>query len=947
MTFVNNNKPQYDLPQWYPMSPTPVATPLATCTADDGSNNALYAAFAGAAFYKWDSAANGWQQLANLPTAAVTSISLKYSKFAGYRGNTLGATANTMTLAPVNPAMLVGQTIRIMSGAGAGQDRTISAATPVTVWDKGLITGVTASTLVDATKNWKINQWVGYQIRVVHGTGQSIIRKVLYNDQTTLYLQDSNYQQLEPWQNTTLYTAAPYTLPVATAGSQAHYTIETADITLSTPWTVQPDATSSFVILTGGIFALTANASAPWSTLYYYDCLLDSWTQKTAIGGHLVAALTGDWSLERTGEVGGVFLTGTATSATSTSLTSTALSMGTDRYTNHQLRITGGTGMGQRRRILTNTSNKFNIEKPWTVQPDATSTFSILGSTNTMYLSGNNQATIHQYNIEEDIWSPSNVYCIGIARQGSVTFGGQEGIGITSITRNGGGITAINPTPTAGGSGYSLGDILTFSASGTLGKAKVTGITSAGAVTSVMLYGCGSGYVTGTGLATTGGTGTACTLAITSVGIVGRVVTAMNHNLAIGDSFVASGATEALWNAQYTVLGCDSLTAFDIATTATANWVATQAQTVSILVDSTQNWTVNEHAGRLVTIQVAGTAPTTQIRKIVSNTATTLTLNANITAAVNGTSRYVIHEPHLPGRATQYPVSTQGATGYATSGSTTTLVDSTKNWTPGQWVGYKFRIINGTGAVGGNEIAITANSETTLTYTTQTFTPDATTKYMIMDTFGSVGSGTTTTITDTTKKWAVNQFAGKRVRIASGLGAGQELLISSNTATVLTFGAGTAPDATSTYCILESQARGVGSNLNWIFGNTNTSTQGKYISCFFGGGTNLYGRYDVTTELWEITQVTSPQSELLNTGSGFAYSGKNRIYYQVNSTGRCGYIDVNTMLNYVMPALLQAPLGTALAGNRFEVITTSDGIDILVLLDNSGQRMWRSIVLFY
>ena len=944
MTFINNNKQQYDLPLWQPLAPLPIASGAgsATCTADDGTNKLLYYTMNGL-FYCWSSVTNGWLQLASLPTAAVTSIALKYSKFAGYRGNCLGATSNSMTVAPVSPSLLVGKTVRIMSGAGAGQDRIIRSATTVKIWDKGLLTAITAQSLTDNLKNWKINQFVGYQVKLTYGTGQTIIRKVLYNDATTLYFQDANYQQLEAWQNTAIYTASPYTLPVTTAGSQAHYQIETADITVDT-WTVIPDSTSSFAVLTGGIFALTGNASAPWSTMYYYDCLLDCWTQKTAIGGHLLAGLTGDWSLERTGEVGGIFIVNSATtSATTTSITTTSLALVVDSYVNYQIRITGGTGMGQRRRILSNTSNTFNIDKPWNVNPDATSTYSIYGNTNVMYLSGNNQASLYQYNVEEDIWSPSTVYTIGEARNGSVTFGGQEGIAITSIARNTGGVTAVTTVPVAGGSAYTVGDILTLSTAGTLGKVKVTSVNITGAVTGVILYGCGLTYATGTS-ATTGGTGTACTIAITSVGVVGRVTTAHNHNLAIGDSYVSSGAVESLWNVSSTVLGCDSLTMFDIATTATAVWAAAQSQGTTLLVDSVQNWTVNEHTGRLVTIQVAGTSPTTQVRRIVSNTATTLTLNAAITTAVNGTSRYVISEPYLQGRAVQYPAIGMGGVGYATSGTTTTLVDSTKAWIPNQWAGAKFRIMSGIGI--GNEVAITSNTETTLTYSVQSFTPTTATKYLIMDSFGLATAGSTTTLTDSTKKWAVNQWAGKKLRIISGTGQGQELIIVSNTVNVLTFALATAPDTTSNYCILESQQRGVGSNINWVFGNTDPATKGDYIVCFFGNGTNVFGRYNITTELWEITQITSPQGELLTTGSSFAYSGKDRLYYQVNSTGRVGYVELNSLSNNIMCQLTWAPLGTAIVGNRLEVITTDDGVDFLVLLDNTGSRIWRSQVLY-
>jgi hypothetical protein len=66
-----------------------------------------------------------------------------------------------------------------------------------------------------------------------------------------------------------------------------------------------------------------------------------------------------------------------------------------------------------------------------------------------------------------------------------------------------------------------------------------------------------------------------------------------------------------------------------------------------------------------------------------------------------------------------------------------------------------------------------------------------------MDTFGlATVAGATTTLTDSTKNWTVNQWAGKRVRFTSGTGFGQESTIASNTATVLTFAAVTTAPAT-------------------------------------------------------------------------------------------------------------------------------------------------------
>lgn len=64
-------------------------------------------------------------------------------------------------------------------------------------------------------------------------------------------------------------------------------------------------------------------------------------------------------------------------------------------------------------------------------------------------------------------------------------------------------IIAINPIPTAGGSGYNVGDILTLS-EGLLGTVKVTAVTN-GVVTAVSLRSGGVNYTVGAGKATTGG----------------------------------------------------------------------------------------------------------------------------------------------------------------------------------------------------------------------------------------------------------------------------------------------------------------------------------------------------------------------------------------------------------------------------------------------------------
>lgn len=72
----------------------------------------------------------------------------------------------------------------------------------------------------------------------------------------------------------------------------------------------------------------------------------------------------------------------------------------------------------------------------------------------------------------------------------------------------------------------------------------------------------------------------------------------------------------------------------------------------------------------------------------------------------------------------------------------------------------------------------------------------------------STGTNTTNTINDTTKSWTVNQYAGYKITILSGTGAGQTFYITSNTATQVTITGNWSviPDATSVYQLKVSSA---------------------------------------------------------------------------------------------------------------------------------------------
>lgn len=116
-------------------------------------------------------------------------------------------------------------------------------------------------------------------------------------------------------------------------------------------------------------------------------------------------------------------------------------------------------------------------------------------------------------------------------------------LGIQTYTQTSAEITSINATPTAGGSGYVVGDLLTVTSTGVGAKISVDTVDGSGGVTSASLVTAGRGYTAGTGRTTayypgTTGAGTGCTINITAIGTGKTISTAAT--LSIDGAPVAS-----------------------------------------------------------------------------------------------------------------------------------------------------------------------------------------------------------------------------------------------------------------------------------------------------------------------------------------------------------------------------------------------------------------------
>jgi hypothetical protein len=937
MALTNNLKKTIDQPVWEWTRFALTGFTNAACgfaTAIDGSDRYIYYQFP-SVFQRYDTWSDTWASL-SAPTyyATATVASMAYSKSQGNRGRVLAGGTSTITIPSlISGAKLVGQKIRITAGPGAEQTRTIASATdPVTV-ESGVTTGASTTALQDTTKRWQINQWVGYTCRITFGNNVTFQRTVVFNDTQNLYFADINLQQYEPWDNQGFISSF--------SGAFSNYEIAAQTVTFDTPLTIATTTNSRFMVMSGVIWLLSSTSSSPFLTWQMYDVLTDVWYQKTMSAGLFASSLSTEIAITPIDEVEAAYISSTATSATSRRLTDTTISMTDDQYRNYQIRTTGGTGAGQRRRIVSNVQRSFEVDTKWDVIPDATTTYEIWPNTDLIYFTGNAQSATFAYDVELDLWITAPSFDSAISCNATVTKNGDLPLAINTATDNGtGSVTTV--VVNAAGSGYAVNDIIQISGGGANCRLYVTSTTTAGGVTGVAFKNNGSGYATSTGTATTAvsGTGTGCTINVTVIGRTGLVTTITNNFLKIGDSVTIAGSSVAGWNGTYTILSVDNNTTFTVASTATASLTATSSTGTSLIVDPTKNWDTNEHLGKFLMVVSGGSiTPTIQIRRIASNTATTITpvLAFSAFTPANGTTRYCIVDPSSFGSDNKFWSDAQLAYGYATSGTTTSITDTTKNWIRGTWVGHVVRITAGTGL--GNELTVTANNNNTITFATATFTPDNTTRYEIMDTFGTATSGGTTTLVDTAKNWVPNQWTNKRLRFIGGAAVTNEVTITGNTSNTLTFAATTAVDSSTNYVIYGKNGDGAGMTLKWMWGNGNH----KYLFNARGSSTSHVNLFNITTGKYDFNMGISGQFEVFTTGSMWAYDGGDRIYAQKDATGRIFYFDM-VKREMVNSGTVPYGMSTAFVGNRMEIIKTEDGLKYLYVARHNATEMWRTLI---
>lgn len=119
---------------------------------------------------------------------------------------------------------------------------------------------------------------------------------------------------------------------------------------------------------------------------------------------------------------------------------------------------------------------------------------------------------------------------------------------------------------------------------------------------------------------------------------------------------------------------------------------------------------------------------------------------------------------------------------------------------------------------------------------------------------GTATSATSTTLSNSAKTWATNQWIGYQVRITSGLGAGQVRTITASDATSVTVATWTVtPDATSTYA---------------LEGNDD------YLYLIGNGAITMY-RYSISGNSWSTISPSVPRTAVPTLGSNFSWIPDN------------------------------------------------------------------------
>ena len=465
---------------------------------------------------------------------------------------------------------------------------------------------------------------------------------------------------------------------------------------------------------------------------------------------------------------------------------------------------------------------------------------------------------------------------------------------------------------------------------------------------------------------------------ITRTGAVATVTTIANHSFKNGDRIFISGALGAdgaFYNGNFVVTS-----SYPLSTTLTAGTGPTQftygmsgtpsanatlnSHTTTPIYDMSKNWITNEHAGRILQVwNNTGNSATTYYRLISSNSSQSLTLNSALPASVAGAiwGYNIISSASFQASYGLDPAPYTGSS-YFVSGSTVTgapFVYVTASLSASVLAIPLGAPITGSGIPAGTFYRSYDIPPTNTQFISMSISQNATATANIFTTssmastwgHGQCTSGTTTTLTDGTKNWPSNFWAGARLRINAGTNVGNEYIITANTSNTLTVALTTAFDTTSVYSIIPNALRTTGGELKWIYGygpSGSAANRGKYIYLFEGNSTTRYTKYNINTMQLEYPRASLlgvQIGEVLTTGTMYAYDGESRLYIQTNANARLYYLDVDLDVTH-NAGQIPAGMSTARQGRRMWMVRTEDNLKYLYIARHSDSVFWRQLTFF-
>jgi hypothetical protein len=255
------------------------------------------------------------------------------------------------------------------------------------------------------------------------------------------------------------------------------------------------------------------------------------------------------------------------------------------------------------------------------------------------------------------------------------------------------------------------------------------------------------------------------------------------------------------------------------------------------------------------------------------------------------------------------------ATGTATSGTNTTLVNNTKTWTVDQWIGYQIRITGGTGA--GQTRVITDSDATSVTVATWTINPDSTSTYSIEgdeNTMYLIGNNAVTMY-----KYSISGNSWSTVSPAVARAAAPGL-------------------AASFHYMSQSNSP--------LWNDESSIINGRRLYSFRGGAGSLLDYYDIPSNTWVSGLSYGNRQETFTTGTSCAYEG-DYLYIKQNATNRVFKYDPASNTMTAFSTLLYTD-GAALLGDKGFDITYTDGgttLTYIYFIRNTGTELFRCLVI--